>query len=153
LPLDIEPQVMAFRCSTFTNLGNGNTALFWEDRWLHQQAPSDLAPNLAQLVPRRIRDHLTVRQGLARQRWTSDIAGNMSQAAIAEFFDLWETTANIQLVEREDRTVWRWTPDGEYTAKSAYKMLHAGSIPICDHSLIWKTWAPLKVKVFLWFAF
>jgi exonuclease III len=62
LPLDIEPQVMAFfRCSTFTNLGNGNTALFWEDRWLHQQAPSDLAPNLAQLVPRRIRDHLTVR--------------------------------------------------------------------------------------------
>jgi hypothetical protein len=29
LPLDIEPRVMAFfRCSTFTNLGNGNTALF-----------------------------------------------------------------------------------------------------------------------------
>lgn len=150
LPLDVDPQVMAFfRCSTYTSLGNGTTALFWEDRWLQQQAPVDLAPNLARLVPRRIRDQLTVRQGLTGRRWTSDIAGSMSQAAIAEFFDLWEATANTQLGEREDCTVWRWMPDGEYSAKSAYKILHVGSIPFRGHSLIWRTWAPLEVKIFL----
>lgn len=38
-------------------------------------------------------------------------------------------------------------------AKSAYKMLHAGSSPLLGHKLIWRTWAPLKVKILLWLAF
>lgn len=27
------------------------------------------------------------------------------------------------------------------------------SVPFLGHALIWKTWAPLKIKVFLWLAF
>jgi hypothetical protein len=77
----------------------------------------------------------------------------MSPAAIAEFLELWAATEDIQLNDREDKLVWRWTGDGEYTAKSVYKMLHGGSISFRGHSLIWKTWAPLKVKIFLWLAF
>lgn len=34
-----------------------------------------------------------------------------------------------EFVDRDDQRVGRWTPDRKYTAKSAYKMLHAGSIP------------------------
>lgn len=49
--------------------------------------------------------------------------------------------------------IWRWSPDGTYIAKSAYKMLHTGSIPFRGHSLIWKTCVPLKVKILLWLAF
>jgi hypothetical protein len=94
-----------------------------------------------------------VQQGLEDQHWTIDITGSMSPAAIAEFLELWAATKDIQLNDREDNLVWSWTGDGEYTAKSAYKMLHGGSIPFRGHSLIWKTWAPLKVKIFLWLAF
>jgi hypothetical protein len=36
---------------------------------------------------------------------------------------------------------------------SAYRMLHAGSTPFLVHKLIWKTWAPLRIKIFLWLAF
>jgi hypothetical protein len=79
--------------------------------------------------------------------------GSMSMAAIAEFLDLWEATADMNLHEQQDMIVWRWTSDGKYSAKSAYKMLHTGSIPFRGHSLIWKTWAPLKVKIFLWLSF
>lgn len=43
--------------------------------------------------------------------------------------------------------------DGCYTAKSAYNMLQAGSAPFQGHKLIWKTWAPLRIKIFLWLAF
>jgi len=31
-------------------------------------------------------------------------------------------------------------------------MLHAGSTPFLGHKLVWKTWAPLKIKIFLWLA-
>ena len=72
---------------------------------------------------------------------------------IVEYLDLWSTLQNVILNDQPDRTVWRWTPDGLYTAKSAYAMLHAGSAEFRGHGLIWKTWAPLEVKVFLWLAF
>lgn len=31
-------------------------------------------------------------------------------------------------------------------------MLHRGSIKMAGHKFIWKTWAPLQVKIFLWLA-
>jgi hypothetical protein len=83
--------------------------LFWDDRWLNREAPADLARNLVLLVPRRVREHLTVRQGLEDQHWTIDITRSMSPAAIAEFLELWAATEDIQLNDREDKLVWRWT--------------------------------------------
>ena len=66
LPINVDKEVQAFfRTSTYTELGDGANSLFWDDRWLHQTAPSDIAPNLVQLVSRRIRSRMTVRQGLA----------------------------------------------------------------------------------------
>lgn len=59
---------------------------------------------------------------------------------------------NTQLNEQPDRPVWRWTADGTYTARSAYRMLHHGTTSFRGHRLIWKTWAPLRVKIFLWLA-
>lgn len=49
--------------------------------------------------------------------------------------------------------MWRWTVDGTYSAKSAYNMLHSGAIALRGHKLIWGTWAPMRVKIFLWLAF
>jgi hypothetical protein len=77
----------------------------------------------------------------------------MTTAAIVEYLDLWEATTGVSFGEQPDRVVWRWTPDDKYNAKSAYKMLHTGSIPFKGHSLIWKTWALLQVKIFLWLTF
>jgi hypothetical protein len=77
----------------------------------------------------------------------------MTTAAIVEYLDLWEATTGVSFGEQPDRVVWRWTPDDKYSAKSAYKMLHTGSIPFKGHSLIWKTWALLQVKIFLWLTF
>lgn len=52
-----------------------------------------------------------------------------------------------------DQHTWRWTVDGRYTAKLAYKMLLEGTHDRHHTNLIWRTWAPLKVKLFLWLAF
>lgn len=76
----------------------------------------------------------------------------MSTQAILDYLHLWQLLANVQLSSQPDQTRWRWTANGEYTARSAYRMLHSGSTPLAGHNLIWRTWAPLKVKIFLWLA-
>jgi hypothetical protein len=140
LPLRAEPEVLAFfRASTYTVLGDGNTSLFWEDRWLNGADVAELAPNLVKQVPGAIRRSLSVRQGLSNRDWTHFITGALTDMLIAEFFDLWDATENVALLDQPDKIVWRWTPDGQYTAKSAYSKLHTGAITFRGHALIWKT--------------
>ena len=67
--------------------------------------------------------------------------------------DLWQASALIQLRAQPDHTVWRWTRDGKYTATFACRMLHEGAAPFHGKKPTWKTWAPIKVKVFLWLSF
>lgn len=43
--------------------------------------------------------------------------------------------------------------DGCYFAKSAYNIWALLCCPFHRHNLIWKTWALLQVKIFLWLAF
>ena len=78
----------------------------------------------------------------------------MTTTAIVEFLDLWEATADVNLREQQDRTVWRWTPDGKYSAKSAYKMLHTGSIPfggsLADLEDLGAAEGEDRSKIFLW---
>jgi hypothetical protein len=57
---------------------------------------------------------------------------------------LWDLVSQIQLGYGKDNLIWRWTPDRKYFSKSAYI-----SGPC---SRIGKTWAPLRVKFFLWLA-
>jgi hypothetical protein len=77
----------------------------------------------------------------------------MSTDAIGEYLELWETMETVTLNDQPDKIVWRWTPDGSYSARSAYRMLHTSAVLFLGHSLIWQTWAPLRVKIFLWLAF
>jgi hypothetical protein len=69
---------------------------------------------------------------------------------LTDYLHLWATVDGYQLGDQPDKTIWRWTADGSYTAKSAYNMMHTGSIAMPGHKLIWKTWVPLRVKIFLW---
>ena len=81
------------------------------------------------------------------------ISGGVSLQAIHEYLALWDTLQDIQLNDQPDQTVCRWANDETYSAKSAYSMLHAASTLFLGHKLIWKTWAPLQIKIFLWRAF
>jgi hypothetical protein len=113
----------------------------------------DLAPCLYSIVPARIRTTQTVAMALPGRLWARSFSGGMSTQAIIDYLHLWHIIRDVELSDQEDTVVWRWTPDGSYNAKSAYLMLHAGSCRFAGHRLIWKTWAPLKIKIFLWLAF
>jgi hypothetical protein len=47
---------------------------------------------------------------------------------------------------------WRWSSSGQYSAQSAYLVLQQGQTALPGAKLIWDTWSPLRVKLFLWLA-
>lgn len=51
-----------FNASTKMSLGDGTSALFWEDRWLDGKSIGEIAPDLLALIPRRPRKHRTVQK-------------------------------------------------------------------------------------------
>ena len=143
-----------FRASTSIIVGSGRTTLFWVDNRLDGQAIADLAPTLFAAVNKRVRSRLTVVEAMHDRQWVRGIQGGLSVTAIAEYLQLWSRLDNVQLQPaQDDQCIWRWTNNGQYSAKSAYLMLHQGSATFPGHKLIWQTWAPLKVKIFLWLAF
>ena len=76
---DREPIVEAmFQNSTYIELGDGNTALFWSDRWLHGTSLEDMAPCLCNAVSARVRAQCTVAQALTNKQWIKDISGALT---------------------------------------------------------------------------
>lgn len=57
-----------FFASTTTTVGNGQRALFWEDRWINGRAVAEIAPLLYACIPKRRRKSRTVANGLHENR-------------------------------------------------------------------------------------
>ena len=64
-----------------------------------------------------------------------------------EYASLWE---QISLLDRnpdmEDEIIWRWTSDGEYTTKSAYRIQFVGQAGRQSITPIWKAKAEPNVN-------
>ena len=69
---------------------------------------------------------------------------------MAEFVELWDLVSVVQLVDREDTISWGWTPDGCYSAKSAYSAQFEGSHPPFNTKSIWRARAEGKHRFFTW---
>lgn len=64
---------------------------------------------------------------------------------------IWVEVHQLQLdIAREDNIVWRWTTDGEYSAKSAYHIQFEGTFSKLKLMPIWKARAEPKVRFFAW---
>ncbi|WVZ65126.1 hypothetical protein U9M48_014539 [Paspalum notatum var. saurae] len=154
LPLSVAPEVRClFDASTHWVIGNGESTLFWADKWIDGNSVGDLAPALLPLVAKRTRSRQSVACGLAGGQWIRELTGALSVQAIVQYLHLWVRVQEMSLQPSvQDRLVWRWSQNGEFSVRSAYLAMHAGSLSFPELSLIWKTWAPLRVKIFLWLA-
>jgi hypothetical protein len=141
-----------FFVSTTMAIGDGRTAKFWDDRWINGQSISELAPLLHACVSKRRRKTRTVAEALQDNHWARDIQGNLGIHEIGQYLRIWQAIEGTALSAIPDSLIWRWTTDGNYTARSAYLASFQGSwhCPIWKH--IWKTWAPPRVKFFHWLA-
>lgn len=78
--------------------------------------------------------------------------GTLGPAAMVQYVDLWRRLRYTPLSATPDELRWRWTASGEYSAKSCYDALFLGATQAPHWRLKWKTWAPLRIKVFIWLA-
>lgn len=88
--------------------------------------------------------------------WIQDLAHGEVQHLLPEFLNMHRRISSAATEIRSNvRDTIRWNREekGEYTARSAYAMQFQGR-PSSDFAkLIWKTWAPGKVKMFSWLLF
>ncbi|WVZ68209.1 hypothetical protein U9M48_017172 [Paspalum notatum var. saurae] len=132
-----------FRAGTEIVIGDGKTALFWVDNWLDGAAIEVIAPNLFTAIPRRFHRR-SVAEGLTNRAWIGDIKKQLSVVAVSEY--------GLELVDRPDNFCWRWTPDHQYSAASAYKSCFVGSTLLAGAKVVWKARVPPRVKFFAWLA-
>uniref|UniRef100_A0A0A8Z0V1 Reverse transcriptase zinc-binding domain-containing protein n=1 Tax=Arundo donax TaxID=35708 RepID=A0A0A8Z0V1_ARUDO len=142
-----------FDMATVSAIGDGNGTKFWTDRWLQGKNIIEMASHLTDLVSRQAKNQRTVSQALDSGRWVRDIQGSPSVIALDEYLQLWNILSSIQLQPGvPDQHIWKLTRSGSYLSKSAYKAYFSGSTSFAPWKRIWKSWAPLRCKFFLWLA-
>jgi hypothetical protein len=116
-----------FNASTIVTIGNGKTALFWTSSWINGAAAKTIAPSLFHKTRRK---KILVQKALENNIWIDHIYPPSSHEEVSEFVNLWEAIKDTQLIDNvEDDIRWRWTENGEYTTKSAYKIQFKGPFP------------------------
>jgi hypothetical protein len=97
------------------------------------------------------RKKLTVHEALQQNRWIAHILLLQSSQEIHKFVKLWELLTGVHLVDNTEDTIsWRWTTNGDYTTKSAYRIQFEGCYSKLKLSPIWKAKAEAKCHFFAW---
>ena len=127
---------------------------FWTEKWLNDESPQTLAPNLFKLA---IRKNITVRDALHAQNWMrglQNITTNYGPGYAKEmrqFTKLWSRLREVNLLEgQEDNIAWTNTASKCCEAKSAYRLQFLGTVTKINYKKLWKSKAEGKCKFFFW---
>jgi hypothetical protein len=137
----------AFEASVTVDVGNGRRALFWQDRWLEGSSMAQIAPHLVTTVSKRNRACRVVADALHNDGWIADISGSLSIAALTQYISVWSRLQGFHL--DQDRFIWKWTANQQYSASSAYKVFFLGQSSIPGARELCKTAAPPRCKFFI----
>jgi hypothetical protein len=100
---------------------------------------------------RRLGKKITVAKAMESNKWIDHIYPPSTQEEISEFVDLWEAIKDTTLdAQVEDHIKWRWTQNGEYTTKSAYRIQFEGTFSKMKITTIWRAKAEPKCRFFTW---
>jgi hypothetical protein len=93
------------------------------------QRIEDLTPHIFALVPTRIANRRTATEGIVEMAWIRDLRGTITWAVLSDFLTLSEVIADFSLSDGVlDKHIWKFSPTGQYSSKSAYDMLFLGSV-------------------------
>jgi hypothetical protein len=107
-----------------------------------------IAPSLFKKTHRK---KITVQKMLENNKWIDHIFPPCTQDEVSELVTLWETINDTRLITGvEDGIKWRWTENGEYTTKSAYRIQFEGTFSEIRPMPIWKAEMEPKCCSFAW---
>jgi hypothetical protein len=134
-------------------VGDGESVLFWTDRWINGLTAQEIAPEVWKLVPPRKRNTRTVAEALLGNAWTEDLRGERSPACILQCVLLHGEIIEVPRdAARPDLFAWKGSSSGQYSAKDTYNYLRQGRECFAAAEWIWSPWAPAKCKIFAWLA-
>ena len=83
----------------------------------------------------------------------ADIKRALTVQVLEDYFNIWDLVVGVALQQEvPDQFRWTLTQSGTYTSKSAYVAFFVGTIKFAPWKRIWKSWAPLRCKFFIWLA-
>jgi hypothetical protein len=142
-----------FQSCAKIQIGNGLHILFCMDRWINGFTAAEIAPLAAEHVNTRTRTKRTTAEGLLDQSWVEDVQGPISLEGCAQCARLWVILNGLRRnVQEVDTFIWAGSDSGGYSAKATYKRLCEGNMRFSMATPIWKSFAPLKCKIFGWLA-
>ena len=132
-------------------VGNGENVYFWKDRWIHGFTISEIAPLISAMVRTREKNVRTMQQAIVDNAWIHDVQGDLSFMAHMQVANLCQALATVPIIATApDQFIWPADASGCYTAKSVYNRLCIGLLASPTARCIWKSWAPLRYKIFAW---
>src|ERR1041385_6379157 len=110
-----------FRAATRSVIGEGNSTLVWEDRWICGCRIAEIVPRLYEHIPHRIRASRLISEALRDSAWARDIGPNIDLGLIREYLDLWQRFYDVDLLPGvPDNFSWAWERNGSFSVRSAY---------------------------------
>jgi hypothetical protein len=136
-----------FFTSTLIHIGDDRNTPFWEAKWLHEEAPKDLAPNLYQLTRLKSR---SVNTELSNLNWIRNLKEISTTIQLEEFILLFVALSSVHLSDQKSEIVWKWEPNGHFSVASAYRCQFLGAMSKIPASAIWKSSCEPRSKIFSW---
>ena len=128
-------------------VGNGLKTKFWHHRWLQGSAPKDIAPLCYRLAYRK---NFSVAKAMQQNNWMRGIQRMSSDQELGQFVSLWRRLTSVQLNPLDDDITWKFSADGNHSAKSAYACQFLGSYPDLRWRQLWKAKTEPKCRFFVW---
>lgn len=134
-------------------VSSGSSTWFWKDRWIGGRSVEDIAPLVLAKVMLNVWESRTVQQGLIDHRWVVDISPLNLPWEEGQYNAHWCAIMNVHRdTSLPDKFSWPWNANGCYSASLVYWLLCQGRERFPAAHCIWKCWAPLKCKIFVWLA-
>jgi hypothetical protein len=147
LPARAEKPVAAMSAASMSvQVGDGAATKLWTDSWSSVGLLCLYAPQLFAALTRRGKS-LSLKDGIYMNQWAREISGALTTPVLYQYVMVWELLRGVILVPTQaDRFVWKWSPDGRYSASSAYRAFFQGSCSLLGASELWRARAPPKVS-------
>lgn len=124
-----------FTASTVIVVGSGASISFWHCHWWQGTPLRDQFPHLYSHSRGR---RLSLLAALTDRKWIACIRSNPSAQVLADYVHVWHIASQVNLSPGQpDDIHWKWTADGQYSAKTAYRILFQGMIRANYNLLIW----------------
>ncbi|KAJ9677520.1 hypothetical protein PVL29_022489 [Vitis rotundifolia] len=135
-------------------IGNGRKVKFWKDVWCEDQALKDAFPNLFRLAVNK--------NQWVRDAWEEQGEVGSWNPLFSRHFNDWEMEEVEGLLRKihplvlhsdvEDALSWKINKNGSFSIRSLYRSLTRAPNEPFPWSIIWRSWAPMRVSFFAWEA-